>query len=259
MKSNYDLDWLIKTFESGAALEFVYFWGHTSKRKDLVDQSCLSQWFNSPFTLGGIVYKTAEHWMMAQKALLFNDHSRFESIIQCETPKEAKALGREVPLFDYEMWREKRNEIAWLGNIHKFNQNPLLAEFLLKTEDKILAEASPTDKIWGIGLRQEDPNVGNIYAWPGQNLLGFALMEVREFLCSFGHFRPLENTSSPPWIVYPNIDPEYMFPRMGGDDYKDYLTSFDRYYCGLSERDRTIYQLTHPVPRDWKDYYRWPI
>ena len=255
MRTHYDLDWLIKTFESGAALEFVYFWGHTRKRNDLVNQSCLSQWFSSPFTLGGIIYKTAEHWMMAQKALLFNDHSRFESIIQCEKPKEAKELGREVPLFDYEVWREKRNEIAWLGNVHKFNQNPLLAEFLLKTDGKILAEASPRDKIWGVGLSQDNADINNLYAWPGQNLFGFVLMEVRDFLKSFGLFQPLEVALSPPWISFPDFHPENIFWRMGIGE--DYLTNFDRYYSSLAERDRVIYRLTHPVPNDWKYYWQY--
>jgi ribA/ribD-fused uncharacterized protein len=252
MKTHYDLDWLISCFETGAALEFIYFWRHTSKSNDILDQSCLSQWCGSPFTVRGTIYKTAEHWMMAQKALLFHDPSRYEEIIHCEATREAKALGRKVPYFHYDTWCDHRYEIAWLGNIHKFNQNPLLAEFLLNTDGKILAEASPTDRIWGVGLREDDPKIENLYIWPGQNLLGFVLMEVRYFLKSFGLFKAIKTSFPPPWISFPEIDPSDLFYRMGFGE--DYFLKFHRYYYSLSERDRVIYKLTNPMPDEWKHF-----
>lgn len=120
--------------------------------------------------------------MMAQKALLFNDQKMFEKIIACNKPAEAKELGRYVTGFDEQVWNESKYEIVKNGNIHKFNQNAALLNYLLNTGDRVLVEASPVDRIWGIGLAQDDEDITNIYTWRGENLLGFALMEVRDFL-----------------------------------------------------------------------------
>lgn len=182
MTPHYDINWLIEKFESGDALKFIYFWGHTNKRNEPAGKFCFSQWFESPFSVDGITYKTAEHWMMAHKALLFGDKMMFEKIIACNKPGEAKALGRKVRNYDDDIWNARKFDIVKLGNIHKFNQHPILADYLLKTNDRILVEASPTDAIWGIGLSQDSEDIDNIYAWRGQNLLGFVLMEVRDFL-----------------------------------------------------------------------------
>ena len=65
------------------------------------------------------------------------------------------------------------------GNRAKFAQHPNLRRFLLDTGNRILVEASPVDKIWGIGLAQDDPRAQNPLQWQGLNLLGFALMKVR--------------------------------------------------------------------------------
>lgn len=136
--------------------------------------------------------------MMAHKALLFGDIGNFDKIINCEKPAEAKKLGRQVLGYDDQTWNEKKFEIVKLGNIHKFNQHPKFASYLLKTENKILVEASPVDTVWGIGLSQDSNEIENIYAWRGQNLLGFALMATRNFLKEFGHFKPLDNSFQTP-------------------------------------------------------------
>jgi ribA/ribD-fused uncharacterized protein len=119
---------------------------------------------------------------MAQKALLFSDHESFEKIITCHKPAEAKELGRKVVGYDDQVWNDKKFELVTLGNMHKFSQHAELGEYLLQTENRILVEASPVDTIWGIGLSQDSKEINNIHAWRGQNLLGFALMEVRDFL-----------------------------------------------------------------------------
>ncbi len=189
--------------------------GHTNKYNEEVGDFCFSQWFECPFTVDSITYKTAEHWMMAHKALLFNDRNNFNKIISCDKPGEAKALGRQVLGYDEQSWNKKKFDIVKLGNIHKFNQHPKFAEYLLKTDNRILVEASPVDKIWGIGLSQESNDIDNIYAWRGQNLLGFVLMATRDFLKEFGHFKALDNTFQPPWTKFPNINSSDMFWRMG--------------------------------------------
>ena len=120
--------------------------------------------------------------MMASKAELFGDQEVFARILAAKSPREAKALGRLVSGFDDDVWHRRRYEIVLDGTRSKFSQNPDLADFLLSTGDKVIAEASPVDKIWGIGLAHDDKRAQNPLEWQGANLLGFALMEVRDVL-----------------------------------------------------------------------------
>lgn len=253
MTSHYDINWLTERFESGDTLKFIYFWGHTNRYNETVGKFCFSQWFESPFTIENIKYKTSEHWMMANKALLFNDRNNFDKIINCDKPGEAKELGRQVLGYDDQIWNEKKFDIVKLGNIHKFNQNPDFAKYLLQTDNRILVEASPVDAIWGIGLSQDSKDIDNIYAWRGQNLLGFVLMETRDFLKEFGHFKNLDKSLQPPWRQFENIDYSDMFWRMGKGE--DYLSNFSKYYLALTDREKIIYKLTNPAPYDWTDFY----
>ncbi|WP_445456461.1 NADAR family protein [Flavobacterium sp. HNIBRBA15423] len=159
--------------------KFLFFWGHQPSKDGTITKTCFSQWWKSSFTVEGIEYKTAEHWMMAKKALLFDDKEQYENILANESPAMAKKYGRAVKNFDDVLWKENCYQLVVEGNIHKFSQNKNLKEFLLNTDNQIIVEASPFDKIWGIGTRShiEDPK-----QWKGLNLLGFALMEVRDEL-----------------------------------------------------------------------------
>ncbi|MBL7997844.1 MAG: NADAR family protein [Candidatus Kapabacteria bacterium] len=253
MTKHYDINWLIDSYESGETLKFIYFWGHSDTLNEGIGKFCLSQWFKSPFMIENKTYKTSEHWMMSQKALLFNDKKTFDKIISVDRPEEAKELGREVIGFDDAIWNDKRFEIVKIGNIHKFNQNPILADYLLRTGDKVLVEASPTDIVWGIGLHQDSKGIDNIYAWRGLNLLGFVLMEVRDFFNEFGHFKTLDNAQQTPWTMFPNIDKHDMFWTMGKGE--DCIIQFYEYYNDLSDRDKIIFTLTNPAPYDWSDIY----
>jgi hypothetical protein len=140
----------------------------------------MSQWWPSEFEEKTRVYKTAEHYMMAQKALLFNDVETFERIISKDSPKDVKDLGRQIQNFDAEVWDNNKYQIVKQGNFLKFSQNESLKHFLIQTKNKILVEASPVDTIWGIGLTEDSPKAMNPNDWRGENLLGFALMEVRD-------------------------------------------------------------------------------
>ncbi|QGJ69889.1 Swarming motility protein YbiA [Planctomycetales bacterium 10988] len=179
-----DLNQLRERCENGESFEYLFFWGHQPSKDGKPNKSCFSQWFEAPFEIGGIVYPTAEHWMMACKADLFGDEEHFEKIIQARTPKAAKALGRKVRGFDDRKWKAERRQIVTDGNLAKFRQHKEFGEFLLATESKVIVEASPYDRIWGIGLKASDERAAHPKTWRGQNLLGFALMDVRTQLAS---------------------------------------------------------------------------
>jgi ribA/ribD-fused uncharacterized protein len=162
--------------------KFLFFWGHQPNKDESISKTCFSQWWLSSFEVDNVIYKTAEHWMMAKKAELFKDNEVLARIIKANSPAEAKKLGREVKNYNENLWLAARFEIVKEGNYHKFIQNPELKTFLLNTKNRVLVEASPVDAIWGIGMASDDKDVMNPKKWKGLNLLGFALMEVRDEL-----------------------------------------------------------------------------
>jgi len=175
-------DELIEYFNLGYRIEYLHFWSHRSKKDNPIGKHCFSQWFSSQFEVANVAYYTAEHYMMAGKARLFNDIDAFEKIIRTKDPGKAKHLGRTIKGFSEELWKKKRFDIVVSGNMAKFSQNPKLREFLINTGNRVLVEASPKDRIWGIGLAEDDPRAESPNFWKGLNLLGFALMEVRHQL-----------------------------------------------------------------------------
>ena len=170
---------LISRTAAGESFDYFFFWGHTPPKDGGTSKSCLSQWFPASFTVDGVTYKTAEHWMMAEKARLFGDADMLRQIIGSESPKDAKALGRKVQNFDADEWASKCFEIVVNGNVQKFQQNPAMKEFLLSTGNTILVEAAPRDQIWGIGLGEHNERATDPSQWRGRNMLGFALTVVR--------------------------------------------------------------------------------
>lgn len=178
-KPEYDLNNLISDYKDGKNLEYIYFWGHHPKKDGSITKSCFSQWWESSFNVGHIKYLFMKQYMMAEKAKLFGDKEIEEKIMSSNSPKEIKALGRKVRDFDEEIWNNIKYSIVINGNYNKFMQNEKLKAFLLSTEDKILVEASPYDNVWGIQMSEDDVEIKNPELWRGENLLGFALMEVR--------------------------------------------------------------------------------
>ena len=161
--------------------DFVFFWGHEDRWKGLT-KVCLSQWYQCPFVVEGQYYNCAEQYMMAEKARIFGDEEIRQQILAEYSQMAMKKLGRKVRNYDDEIWKEKRFDVVVKGNIAKFSQNEKLLDFLLSTDDKILVEASPKDTVWGIGLDESSPEAIQPRKWIGENLLGFALMEVRDIL-----------------------------------------------------------------------------
>ena len=139
-----------------------------------------SQWYPSNFTIDGMLFSTAEKWMMYNKAKFFNDTEIMEEILKLDDPMIIKALGRKVRNFDEKKWASVSYDIVVQGNIAKFTQNREMLKYLMQTFGLEIVEASPTDQIWGIGLSTTDPRRLDKSKWQGQNLLGKAIMEVRE-------------------------------------------------------------------------------
>lgn len=141
-----------------------------------------SQWFISPFTIDNIEYNCCEQYMMAQKALVFNDLDIKNKIMMSSEPKDQKSFGRIVKNFDEDKWNTIADEIVYQANLAKFSQNFELKHKLLSTGEKIIVECSPYDKIWGNGLNITDTLNTSIENWQGTNRLGKALMRVRSTL-----------------------------------------------------------------------------
>lgn len=178
----YTRQWLQREFAAGRKRELCLFWGHQSSKDGSVTKSCLSQWWMEDFWSVGNTYLCMEQYMMDGKAKLFGDQEIHEQILKCSNPKEIKTLGRKVQGFDQKVWDRFKYSIVLNGNWCKFSKNRALREFLLSTGDSVLVEASPYDNVWGIQLSANSLEAQDPMKWRGQNLLGFALMEVRDEL-----------------------------------------------------------------------------
>lgn len=181
-KPKYTRQWMQQEFAAGRMRKLCLFWKHHPSRDGRMTKSCLSQWWIQNFYSNANSYLCMEQYMMASKAELFGDDKIHKEILDCSDPQQIKALGKKVRNFDQEVWDKFKCTIVLNGNWCKFSQNRNLREFLLSTGDSVLVEASPFDSIWGVRLSENSPDVHNPFKWRGQNLLGFALMEVRDEL-----------------------------------------------------------------------------
>lgn len=151
--------------------DFIFFWGGT-----------YSQWAPSKFVIDGVLYNCCEQYMMAKKALMFHDYVALQKIMSSKDPSYQKEQGRKVIDFDVNLWTKYCRQIVYDANYAKFTQNPEMREELIATGNKEIVEASPEDKIWGIGLHESDPLAWDKSTWKGTNWLGEAIMAVREDL-----------------------------------------------------------------------------
>ncbi len=142
----------------------------------------LSNWYPSRFIFAGIEFSSMEQCMMYQKALLFNDTEIAVKIIRTDDAYEVKQLGRLVSGYNDHIWSGVRQIAVYEGLAAKFTQNEELKQMLLSTGDAVLAECAVKDRVWGIGLSMTDPERFDMSKRKGQNLLGYALVKVREKL-----------------------------------------------------------------------------
>jgi len=152
--------------------KFYFFWNHEFGQKTQRDIICRP----------GITFNCCEQYMMYQKAQLFGDAKTASEILIETNPAKQQDLGRLVQNYDQKVWEMNRLSIVIAGNMLKFTQHEDLRERLLATDNKILCEASPYDKVWGCGLADTEDKILNINAWPGLNLLGQCLMTVRTLI-----------------------------------------------------------------------------
>jgi len=174
----YSKDWLSG---KNTNTDFVFFW----KPGDIEyePECCFGQWQYSEFTAAlaePVDFTCTEQYMMASKAQIFGDKEIEKEILETRDPKQMKSLGRKVRNFDPKVWDEIKYSIVLNGNYYKFAQNKTMRDILINTGDKVLVEASPLDTIWGIGFAESNPKAADPKSWRGLNLLGFALMEVRD-------------------------------------------------------------------------------
>jgi ribA/ribD-fused uncharacterized protein len=151
--------------------KYVFFWN-----------GIYSQWFMRDIIIDNIKYNCCEQYMMAKKALLFNDQENHKMIMYADNPKDQKAFGRRVKGFDAYKWNQVCREYVYEANLAKFSQHEDLKRQLLDTKDKLLVEASPYDTIWGIGMHENDYGVEDPKNWKGTNWLGETLNKVKEKL-----------------------------------------------------------------------------
>lgn len=140
---------------------------------------CCSNWHPTGFDYRGTHFPTGEHWMMWQKARLMGDREKASQILAAPTPRRAKELGGEVAPYDDALWDAVREQMVYYGVREKFLANDLERNLLLSTGSALLAEASPYDRVWGVGVTEDDPRFANPVKWEGENLLGRACMRAR--------------------------------------------------------------------------------
>ncbi len=176
--SYVDADWKCKYIQKKRPEikkeEPVFFWQIREKNEEF------SNWYHAPFIIGDFQYHCVEQYFMSRKAVLFHDAVTNTKILRANTPKECKDLGKKVTPFDSALWNEEKVDIMYKGNYEKYQQHPELKQKLLDTGDRILAEASPYDGIWGIGLSASEASKVPSDQWPGKNLLGRTLMKLRD-------------------------------------------------------------------------------
>lgn len=165
--------------ELGVRVRWVFFWGHAAPAVGAIGAHVLSQWSPVEFTVDGVTYRSAERFMMAGKARLFGAADAERAAITAAHPAGAKKAARPVRDFDEATWVGHRLDVVVRANVAKFGQHDDLCSYLLGTGDRVLVEASPRDRSWGIGMGARDEHAEDPSCWRGENLRGFPLMAAR--------------------------------------------------------------------------------
>ena len=153
---------------------YTFFW------HEYEENGVFSNWYECKIEIDDVEYFCVEQYMMSQKAKLFGDTYIYDRIMHAHSPMGCKRLGAKVTPFDRYQWSKVSFDVVKKGNKAKFEQHPELIKALLATGDSIMAEASPKDAIWGIGIDAAAAARTPMAQWPGRNQLGKVLMELRD-------------------------------------------------------------------------------
>lgn len=162
--------------------DYIFF---REPEQGLINESAFSMWYEAPFKVGEAEYRTVRQYFLAEKAKAFGDEETRINIINSQNPEEMEKLADSVKNFDTNVWDEVRYAIMLVGNYHKFWNNIELKKLLIESEDSVIVYAHPENLLWRNGVEESDTRAYTPQLWPGRNLLGFALMELRDHLNKF--------------------------------------------------------------------------
>ena len=169
---------MAKTFDklliSGLKTDAVFF------HKPEEPYGFLSNWYPSPFELDGERFSSVEQFIMFRKCCLFADTDMQVAVLSTDNPAKQQEIGRSAPWYNEKIWGGVRQVVAFRGLMAKFSQNKELGQQLLDTGNAVLVECAGSDRVWACGLHLDDEDRLDASKWRGTNVLGYALMEVRE-------------------------------------------------------------------------------
>lgn len=160
----------------------------TEENSHLFWDGICCQWLDKDIIVDGTKYMCCEQYMMAQKALVFGDMRIHDLVMYSNDPRSQKALGRKIEGYSDEIWHQTAQLVVYRGNLAKFTQHPDLKQWLMETGTKLIVEASPTDRIWGIGWSENDKEAWDTDKWRGKNWLGECIMKVRSDIRQMAHY-----------------------------------------------------------------------
>lgn len=173
---------LVQQIQTGQSFEYLTFSRKTAE-EPIVNNECLSLLFRAPFRAEGALFKSAEHFVVAEKARMFKDLPSALKAIMAKTPERAHTIGQGIQGFDEAIWAENCEALLVKANFYKFKAHQLLRDFLLCTGDKVLVYADADDLLLGAGFACDSQQyLTDPTRWPGKNLLGFSLMTVRDMI-----------------------------------------------------------------------------
>lgn len=144
----------------------------------------LTNFSSCTFWVDDQIFNSSEQYFMYQKAIHFKDHETAKLILKATNPAEAKRLGRQVKNYNDKSWNAIRDFVMCHGLYNKFTQSKPHKEYLMRDEfyGKLFVEASPIDRIWGVGMDIDNPDIDDESKWLGENALGQLLTSIRNLL-----------------------------------------------------------------------------
>ena len=142
----------------------------------------LSNWYPSDIAVDGKRFSSTEQYIMYKKCMILGDEAAAKQVMATDDPEQQQAIGRSARNYHNTVWDGICQVVAMRGLLAKFSQHDDLRRKLLETGDAYLVECARSDHRWACGIGLYDDDRRDIDRWKGKNILGFALMEVRQAL-----------------------------------------------------------------------------